>query len=85
MRIFTPLTATALAALAPATMAQAHPGHLIEAAGHDHWLGAAAIGAAIAIGLWNATKTRKDKDAQADADDGAEDTETDIDAEPQEA
>lgn len=31
--------------------ALAHPGHLIELAGHDHWLAGVAIGAAIAIGL----------------------------------
>jgi hypothetical protein len=59
-------------ALTTAGAAQAHPGHLAEAAGHGHWLGAAAIGAAIAIGLWAAAKGRKDADAsEADADDGA--------------
>jgi len=42
-----------------ATSATAHTGHLAEAAGHGHWLGAAAVGAAIAIGLWAATKGRK--------------------------
>lgn len=31
-------------------MAVAHPGHLAELAGHGHWLGAAALGAAIALG-----------------------------------
>ncbi len=30
--------------------AQAHPGHLVDAAGHNHWVAGAAIGAAIAIG-----------------------------------
>ncbi len=30
----------------------AHIGHLGEVAGHGHWLGAAALGAAIALGLW---------------------------------
>ena len=56
------------------TAAQAHPGHLAEVAGHGHWLGAAAIGAAIAIGLWAAAKGRKaaeetgDAEAEADAD-----------------
>lgn len=40
--------------------AQAHTGHLAEVAGHGHWLGAAAIGAAIAIGLWASLKGRKD-------------------------
>jgi Iap family predicted aminopeptidase len=32
-------------------MAQAHVGHLADAAGHDHWAAGAAIGIAIAIGL----------------------------------
>lgn len=39
--------------------ALAHPGHLAEVAGHGHWLGAAAIGAAIAIGLYAGLKGRK--------------------------
>ena len=60
-----------------ASAAQAHPGHLIEAAGHDHWLGAAAIGAAIAIGLWKAAKDRRDQAVNEEA----EEAET----EPQEA
>ena len=60
--------------------AQAHPGHLAEAAGHGHWLGAAAIGAAIAIGLWAAAKGRAG--AQ---DDTAEEAEPEQDEEPQEA
>ena len=54
-------------ALLAATGAQAHPGHLAEVAGHGHWLGAAAIGAAIAIGLWGAMKGRKDAEAAEDA------------------
>ena len=74
MRIF-----TCLAALLTATAAQAHPGHLAEVAGHGHWLGAAAIGAAIAIGLWQAAKHRKDRPATDDADSH------DTDADPQEA
>ncbi len=54
-------------ALISASTAQAHPGHLAEVAGHGHWLGAAAIGAAIAIGLWAASKGRKSaQDAEAD-------------------
>ena len=72
MRIFALFTA-----IFAAQAAQAHPGHLIEAAGHDHWLGAAAIGAAIAIGLWKAAKDRK----QAAETDEADEAET----EPQEA
>ncbi|MDF1855197.1 MAG: hypothetical protein P1U48_07055 [Pseudooceanicola sp.] len=48
----------------------AHPGHLAEVAGHGHWLGAAAIGAAIAIGLLQGLKGRRrdDADEKAEAD-----------------
>jgi hypothetical protein len=49
------------ATLVAASGAQAHPGHLAEVAGHGHWLGAAALGAAIAIGLWAGLKGRKDE------------------------
>ncbi|WP_120502102.1 DUF6732 family protein [Roseovarius sp. EL26] len=48
-------------ALLAGTMAQAHVGHLGEVAGHGHWLGAAAIGAAIAIGLWAGLRGKSDK------------------------
>ena len=74
MRIITTLLATLAA-----TAAQAHPGHLTDLAGHNHWLGAGAIGLAIAIGLWKAAKDRKE--AGQTADEASEDT----DAEPQEA
>ena len=53
------LTALTLAVLPG--MASAHPGHLAEVAGHGHWLGAAALGAAIAIGLWQGLKGRRGK------------------------
>lgn len=56
-------TAVSTLALAPGA-ALAHPGHLTEVAGHGHWLGAAAIGAAIAIGLWQALKGRGEARAQ---------------------
>ena len=49
----------------------AHTGHLAEVAGHGHWLGAAAIGAAIAIGLWAAVKGPRD--AQASEEDAPDD------------
>lgn len=46
-------------------IAQAHPGHLAEAAGHNHWIAGAAIGAAIAIAIWAGLKGKKDApDAQ---------------------
>lgn len=53
--------------------ALAHPGHLAEVAGHGHWLGAAAIGAAIAIGLVAGLKGRKAKAEDAAAEDEVED------------
>ncbi|MEV8467385.1 DUF6732 family protein [Fluviibacterium sp. DFM31] len=56
--------------LLAATMAQAHPGHLADLAGHDHWVAGAALGAAIALGAWAALKgRRKDQPSQAEADD----------------
>lgn len=64
--------ASLIAALLAAGSAQAHPGHLAEVAGHGHWLGAAAIGAAIAIGLWAGLKGRKtgeSAETEAEADD----------------
>ncbi len=43
--------------------AHADPGHLIGVAGgHDHWLAAGAIGAAIAAGIWGALKGKREKD-----------------------
>ncbi|GGO59225.1 hypothetical protein SAMN05444398_10946 [Roseovarius pacificus] len=64
-----------IAALLAAGSAQAHPGHLSEVAGHGHWLGAAALGAAIAIGLWAGLKGRKaaqDAEAEEAADEDAQ-------------
>lgn len=59
--------------------AMAHIGHLGEVAGHGHWLGAAALGAAIALGLWQGLK------GKAAADDEAEEAEPLPEDEPQEA
>ena len=70
---------TLTVALMCATSAQAHPGHLAEVAGHGHWLGAAAIGAAIAIGIWGAAKGRKTVEPKSDTDDA----EADPDAAPE--
>ena len=48
--------------------AAAHIGHLGEVAGHGHWLGAAAIGAAIAIGLWQGLRGKaQDKEEAEEA------------------
>jgi len=43
-----------------ATTAQAHPGHLADLAGHDHWVAGAAIGLAILTGLYGALKGQKE-------------------------
>ena len=47
MRIF--LT---IALMLAGQSAVAHPGHLIEVAGHDHWLAGIAIGIGLVGGLW---------------------------------
>lgn len=48
--------------------AQAHPGHLTDVAGHDHWVAGAAIALAIALGLWGALKGKgKDGETTSDA------------------
>lgn len=44
-----------------AQSAAAHPGHLVEAAGHNHWVAGAAIGIAIAVGIWGALKGDKEE------------------------
>lgn len=71
MRHLLRITTVISAGTAPVA-ALAHPGHLTEVAGHGHWLGAAAIGAAVAIGLWQALKGRRnavgDNDAAESAD-----------------
>ncbi|EAQ04520.1 hypothetical protein OB2597_10259 [Pseudooceanicola batsensis HTCC2597] len=60
--------------------AAGHVGHLGEVAGHGHWLGAAALGAAIAIGLWQGLRGKSsDEGDEAEAEDEARDEE------PQEA
>lgn len=56
-----------LASLFAASSAQAHVGHFGDLAGHDHWVAAGAIGAAIALAGWNILKGKKDKEAEADA------------------
>jgi hypothetical protein len=48
--------ASLLVSTAPAL---SHPGHLGALAGHDHWVAGAAIGLAIALGLWGALKGKK--------------------------
>ena len=53
-----------------ASAAHAHPGHLVNLASHDHWVAGAAIGLAIALGLWGALKGSDQP--QPDADDTEE-------------
>lgn len=57
-----------LSMITAATPVFAHPGHLIEVAGHGHLLGAAAAGAAILIGIWAAGKGRKKEEAEPESD-----------------
>lgn len=58
-----------VSAVLTAGPALADPGHLTNVAGHAHWLGAAALGAAIAIALWAGLKGRKKDAAETDAED----------------
>lgn len=63
-----------ISALLTATAAHADPGHLTNVAGHDHWLAAGALGAAVVILLVAALKGRKREegpDAEAAEDEGA--------------
>jgi len=60
-------------------LAWAHPGHMIEAAGHDHIVAGVAIGLAIGVAIWGALRGRKDDEAEDEADESA------ADEEPQEA
>jgi len=55
---------TLFLSLFPGT-ALAHVGHLGEAAGHDHWVAGAAIGVAVALGLWATWKGKRNKDKDA--------------------
>ena len=46
----------------------AHPGHLIEVAGHDHVLAGVAIGAAIGAAIWGALKGKPKEEVCEDED-----------------
>jgi hydrogenase/urease accessory protein HupE len=54
----------AVCLLLTASGATAHPGHIADVAGHGHWVAGAAIGAAIALGLWEALKGRRKAKAE---------------------
>lgn len=60
MRIF--LT---IALMLAGQSAVAHPGHLIEVAGHDHWLAGIAIGIGLLGGLWGILRG-EDEDAESE-------------------
>ncbi len=49
-----------------ATSSAAHPGHLIELAGHDHWAAGIAIGLAGLAGIWGAIKGGKKEESSDD-------------------
>ncbi|WP_380054788.1 DUF6732 family protein [Falsihalocynthiibacter sp. SS001] len=59
----------------------AHPGHVIETAGHSHWGALVALGAAVAVGVWAAKGRKKTTSEEA----SSEDEEELAEAEPQEA
>ena len=64
MRLFLILPALILIESAPAF---AHLGHFGDLAGHDHWIAAGALGAAIAVAGWAAWKGDKSKEEKAEA------------------
>lgn len=52
--------------------AVAHPGHLIEVAGHNHGAAGAAIGLIILAGLYGALKGKKAEEPEEDDDNALE-------------
>lgn len=44
--------------------AWAHWGHLTDVAGHGHWIGLAALGAAIGIAIWLGSDDEVDEEAE---------------------
>lgn len=42
----------------------AHPGHIIDIAGHSHWGALIALGGAIAIGAWAAKGKKKPESSE---------------------
>jgi hypothetical protein len=66
------LIATLLAGTA-AGPAVAHPGHLTELAGHNHWIAGAAIAVAVLISAWAVVQGSRQTRAEAEADTDAAD------------
>ncbi|WP_417268960.1 DUF6732 family protein [Celeribacter sp.] len=60
----------------------AHPGHIVDAAGHDHWIAGIALGVAAGIAIWGAVTSIKGNKAKAE---DASDAEGQADSETQEA
>ncbi|MDQ7069566.1 MAG: hypothetical protein Q9M48_02265 [Rhodobacterales bacterium] len=79
MRYFTGFLATSISGILAAAPVAAHPTHLIEVAGHNHWLAGIAIGTAIAVGLWQGRKGKSGEEG------AAEEAEDATNQEPQEA
>lgn len=67
------LTCLTLAGLLSTGPAQAHLGHVGELAIHNHWGGVAAIGLAVAVGVWGALKGKKqDEEVSDEAEENSE-------------
>ena len=47
-------------------MALGHPGHIVEVAGHNHWIALGAIGAAALAALWSKLKDKEEGEDDAD-------------------
>lgn len=65
-------TTLSLIAILFATSVQAHPGHIADIAGHDHWVAGAAVGIAVLVGIWGAVKGRGRDTAETEAEDEIE-------------
>ncbi|WP_037293133.1 DUF6732 family protein [Roseobacter sp. CCS2] len=50
----------------------AHPGHLADVAGHDHWAAGIAIGLAGLAAIWGAMKGKKEREAEANSEEELE-------------
>ena len=49
-----------------AQSAMAHPGHIGDLAGHDHWVAGIALGLAGLVAIWGAVKGKKKDDVPED-------------------
>lgn len=58
-------------------VAEAHPGHIAEVAGHGHWVAGAAIGAAVVIGLLAGLMGKRAGKTEASEQDASEDASSD--------